>query len=170
MSLIAQSIVPGAKITLNAGVNYAEGIKPETFHLKPAGVNTNTPSFVFGHLAIYPDGILEMLGRGDLAQPSERFKALFDHGCECLDGEEAAATYPPMNEIVARYKDRHEVAIKALSEATDEQLSEENPHERMRERFPTKGSMINFLLGAHAMMHLGQVSAWRRCMGMGPAM
>jgi hypothetical protein len=32
---------------------------------------------------------------------------------------------------------------------------------------PTIGAVANFLLSAHHMMHLGQVSAWRRAVGLG---
>ena len=32
--------------------------------------------------------------------------------------------------------------------------------------FPTVGAAINFYLTGHVMMHAGQISAWRRCMGM----
>jgi len=29
--------------------------------------------------------------------------------------------------------------------------------------------MLNFYLGGHVMLHIGQMSAWRRMMGLGPA-
>jgi hypothetical protein len=32
---------------------------------------------------------------------------------------------------------------------------------------PTVGAAVNFMLGGHLQMHLGQVSAWRRAMGLG---
>jgi hypothetical protein len=39
----------------------------------------------------------------------------------------------------------------------------------MTERFPTLGSVHAFYCGGHIMMHLGQMSAWRRMMGLGSA-
>ena len=36
-------------------------------------------------------------------------------------------------------------------------------------RFPTKGAALGFYVGGHFMMHMGQLSAWRRAMGMGAA-
>ena len=45
-----------------------------------------------------------------------------------------------------------------------------NPAEgRMRELFPTLGSVHCFYAGGHMMSHLGQFSAWRRMEGMKPA-
>jgi len=38
---------------------------------------------------------------------------------------------------------------------------------RMSEMFPTMGSAVMFMCGSHMQMHLGQISAWRRVMGMG---
>jgi hypothetical protein len=39
----------------------------------------------------------------------------------------------------------------------------------MRELFPTIGSVQAFYCGGHMMMHLGQMSAWRRMEGLGTA-
>jgi hypothetical protein len=35
--------------------------------------------------------------------------------------------------------------------------------------FPTVGGAVNFLCGGHNMMHLGQISTWRRAAGLGSA-
>jgi len=40
---------------------------------------------------------------------------------------------------------------------------------RMTDLFPTLGSLQSFYCGGHIMMHLGQVSAWRRMMDLGAA-
>jgi hypothetical protein len=40
----------------------------------------------------------------------------------------------------------------------------------MKEMFPHKGGLITFLCIGHMQMHLGQISAWRRIMGLGSAM
>jgi hypothetical protein len=37
---------------------------------------------------------------------------------------------------------------------------------RIKEIFPFVGLAINFMLNNHNMMHVGQVSAWRRAMGL----
>ena len=40
---------------------------------------------------------------------------------------------------------------------------------RSRELFPTLGAVVAFYLAGHVMNHLGQLSAWRRCIGLPPA-
>jgi uncharacterized damage-inducible protein DinB len=40
----------------------------------------------------------------------------------------------------------------------------------MRKYFPTVGDQMVFMMTAHEMDHLGQMAAWRRAMGLPPAM
>jgi hypothetical protein len=40
---------------------------------------------------------------------------------------------------------------------------------RMKELFPTVGAAVNFLVVGHTQSHLGQISVWRRLMGLGSA-
>ena len=60
--------------------------------------------------------------------------------------------------------------METLAQTADEKFAEENRNERMRSRFSTVGAMHNFYTGGHFMIHMGQVSAWRRMMGLGSAM
>jgi hypothetical protein len=58
-------------------------------------------------------------------------------------------------------------ALRGTPDATFEQA---NPAEgRMKQLFPTLGSVQTFYCGGHMMMHLGQMSAWRRMQGLGSA-
>lgn len=169
MDHVAASIVPPAKMMMALSELMLDGITPDRFARKPEGIDTNSPAFVYGHLAIYPDRFLRMIGREDLAIETGDYEALFGAGKECRDDPDGAI-YPSMDEIVERFRARHHVAIEALMGVSDEVMGRENPMERMRERLPTMGAMASFLFGGHPMMHLGQVSAWRRAMGLRPAM
>ena len=75
-----------------------------------------------------------------------------------------------MDETVETFRSGYANAMTALREASDDTLQQANPAEgRMAELFPTLGSMHGFYVGGHIMMHMGQLSAWRRMQGMGPA-
>jgi hypothetical protein len=125
---------------------------------------------VFGHLALYPDRVLEMLGRSDLAQPvPEGWDDLFGFKSACQHDPDGSV-YPSLEEVVTRFKARHDTLVNALAEADDAALEKENPNENMRDMFPTIGAQATFMVTSHAMMHLGQISTWRRCMGLGSAM
>ena len=150
-------------------------IKPEQFARKPrfgdTTVNTNHPAFVYGHLATYPARIAAALGL-DLpaTQMPAHYADLFAAGKECQDDPEGKI-YPPMQEITEKFFAAYRAVAAEVPNISDEALARPNPAEgRMKEMFPTIGALTNFLLTSHVMMHLGQVSAWRRCFGLGSAM
>lgn len=151
------------------------GVEPGVFARQPMQdgrvVDTNHGAFVYGHLALYPARILQMIGRdpGPVACP-ERYTELFAAGVRCrhdADGSE----HPPMKEIVERFRAGYAAAIEAVRNTDDavfDRMIEGN--ERYREVFGTVGNATGFLLHDHFMFHLGQMSAWRRMMGLGSAM
>ena len=70
-----------------------------------------------------------------------------------------------------RFLAGHRAVLEALRAVDDEVLGRQNPGEgRLRDMCPTIGAAVNFLMCAHTMVHLGQVSAWRRAVGLPPAM
>ncbi len=163
----AAVIVPG----LRACVGYAEmlvaDITAAQFAVMPFP-NMNHPAFCLGHLAIYPDRVLELIGCGELAAPKQGYAELFAAGIECGGDPEQ---YPNKDEIVEYYLERHGVVAEALGGVGDDVFAGENPAEgRFKEMLPTVGAAVNFLMNNHPMAHLGQVSAWRRVMGLGSVM
>lgn len=129
----------------------------------------NHPAFVLGHLALYPGRIVGVCGldAATVAAP-EGYEDLFAPGVECKDDPEGSI-YPEKDALVAAFNDLHEKAFEILKGLRDEDLEKELEHERYREAFGTSGGATSFLLGAHAGFHLGQISGWRRMMGMGSA-
>ena len=166
---VASTIIPAARTSRGLGEALLKGIKPADFAREPKGVHTNHPAWVFGHLSIYPDWMLGMIGKPELAKPRDGFDKLFANPTESKD-DPTGNIYPPMETITAHYFERMDAIIKAIAETDDAVFAQPNPSEAMKDRFPTVGAMVNFMLGSHCMMHLGQVSAWRRIMGLGSAM
>ena len=169
MSTSTDAIVASGRMARWYAERVLTDIRAETFARKPDGVNTNHPAWVIGHLALYPNHVLEMIGRGDLAAVREGYEELFGAASECRDDPDGVI-YPPMEELTTAFFEGADRALGAVAETDDATLSAENPSERMREMAPTVGAMVNFLLTGHAMMHLGQLSAWRRVVGLGPCM
>ncbi len=133
-------------------------------------VTSNHAAFVLGHLSLYGPRIVRELG-GDVSQlaPPPKFETVFSRETQCLDDVDGTI-YPAMADVTAFFFQGYDAAKEALKAASDELLQRDNPMEgRMRELFPTMGSMHAFLVGGHIMMHLGQVSAWRRMQGLAPA-
>ncbi|EMI51785.1 hypothetical protein RSSM_06762 [Rhodopirellula sallentina SM41] len=130
---------------------------------------SNHPAFILGHLSLYPCRVVSEVG-GDATsiQPSSKFEALFAPSATCLDDPEGTL-YPSMEEITGKFFAAHEYAIEVLMATEDAAFGAENTHERLRAKFATVGSAHAFYLGGHAMLHIGQFSAWRRAMGLGAA-
>lgn len=167
MGQIAQMILPGARLTRGYAEGMLKDIKPEQFGRLARGVHSNHPAWVYGHLSLYPDRMAEMIDRKDLARPDERFTRLFANKTESVD-DAGGTIYPPMKEIVDRFFTLTDAVMAAVAETPDEVFGRQITGDSMADRLPTVGSRVNFLLGSHAMSHLGQVSAWRRFMGLGP--
>lgn len=134
-------------------------------------IDTNHPAFVFGHLALYPCRAWVVTGAGDggAVQAPSAWNDLFAAGVECKDDVEGTI-YPRLDELAAKFFSAQTAACDYVRTLDDSVFALENPNERSRSRFPTVGTLLIFLLGGHPNMHLGQISAWRRCYGLASAM
>lgn len=131
-------------------------------------IDSNHPAFVLGHLALYAPRILRDLGAEAAAIP-EGFEAVFSKDAKCVDDPEAMI-YPAMDSVRTVFIEGYRAASAALRAAADETFQRPNPNPgRLAELFPSLGSMHAFYCGGHMMMHLGQLSAWRRMAGLGAA-
>jgi hypothetical protein len=162
--------------SLQLALGYAErllkDITPDQFgRLAAPGGNmivSNHPAFVFGHLSLYGPRILTELGQPSPDIPKQ-FQDVFSKDATCRDDTDGTI-YPSLESVTELFFTGYRAALDALRTASDAQLQEPNPMGGvMTEKFPTVGSMHNFYIGGHMMLHLGQVSAWRRMMGMGAA-
>jgi len=162
--------------SLQLSLNYAErllaDVTPERFaRFSTVGgttVESNHPAFVLGHLSLYCPRIVSQLG-GSPTPPPAAFEKAFSKEAKCVD-DAAGTIYPPMQEVVDTFRAGCREAIATLRAIPDEALQAPNPAlGRMRELFPTLGSVHAFYAGGHMMSHLGQFSAWRRMEGMKPA-
>ena len=153
----------------------ARGIEGSIAARKPVNqtgalVDTNHPVFVFGHLGLYPARVVSLLG-GDSSslRPPEGWEGLFKAGVACVDDREGAK-YPAWNAVTEHFFRATEAALQVVRATPDNGVCIPHPDEKARQRFPTIAHMLNFYLTGHVMMHLGQVSAWRRCFGLPSAM
>jgi hypothetical protein len=161
-------IAASAKVSRSYAERLTKGIDASKFARKPKGVDANHPAWILGHLSVYPDKLLPLLGRAEIAEPVDAaLEALFDLKSACRDDPDGSI-YPSMGEIVERYNARHDTVLGLLDETPDEVFAKPNTM-AMQDRFPTVGHITTFMLIGHPMLHLGQLSTWRRCMGMSAA-
>lgn len=177
MGQFAEVIVASAKRSRGYAERVLKGITAETFARKasfeakgkPVVVETNHPAWVFGHLGLYPSRVLQMVGLdGSKVAAPAAFEALFQDGTACQD-DAAGKIYPTMETITSHYFRACDTVFEAVAKVDDKVLLAVTAEEKYRQAFPVVGGRVNFMLNNHVMMHLGQVSAWRRCMGLPPA-
>ena len=151
--------------TLQLSVGYAERLLKEVpaerfgryARIGGTVVESNHPAFIYGHLSLYAPKV------------PDHFEHLFSKDASCKDDVDGDL-YPPMDEITAFFFECHRMLAGALRGTPNATFEQPNPAEgRMKELFPTLGSVQTFYCGGHMMMHLGQLSAWRRMEGLGSA-
>jgi hypothetical protein len=75
-----------------------------------------------------------------------------------------------MDVITKHFFSAFDAALVVVGKTPDADFKKPNPAEgRFKEILPTVGDATNFLMSTHGMSHLGQMSAWRRIMGLGSA-
>lgn len=148
--------------TIAYGLELAKEIPADKFTNQP-NENMNHPAWTYGHLALYPERGLKLIGRDDLAEENEPWNELFKAGSEC---DPDGSKYPAKDEIIERFKARHELIGELIPSVPDSVYDAPLPMKEMADFFPKIGHALHFLFANHLMMHLGQVSTWRRAMGM----
>jgi hypothetical protein len=126
-----------------------------------AGVNH--PAWILGHLALTADGTLEKLG-GQKALPPA-WATLFGSGSK---PSASRGDYPSRDDLVRAVEQGYQHLRQKAATADAEQLSRPTTHPRVKEALPTLKEMVAFLLTGHMGVHLGQLSSWRRMIGLPP--
>lgn len=168
-SSASQMILAPARIVRMLAEKLLTGIDPAAFARKPPNVEMNHPAWVYGHIALPIDLAARLAGVSDLPPLPENWTALFSREHPAQD-DPNGIVYPPMHEITSICLQRMDAALKSLEGAPNDDALRRGNTTFMSEIFPTIGALLNGSLNTHAVMHLGQVSAWRRVMGLGPCL
>jgi len=174
MGALAQTLIASQGPLTMYGEKLLVGVTADQFARQPVGrggiINTNHPAFIYGHLSTYPAFILNILGIQDPGCTNpDGFDKLFSHEATCQDDPDGSI-YPAMEAITSHFFRAHKCMFAQIAELPDEQLAA--PHGQTGDffaKFPSRAAVTAFLVGPHPFTHIGQMSAWRRCMGLGSA-
>ncbi len=175
MGEFAASIARASRRTRAYAEKLVAGITPEMAARVPViggvTIQTNHASFLFGHLSLYPARIAKVAGvSGEGLSVPEPWDGLFKVGAPCVDDPRSGQRdghYPVFADVRDRFFETYDAVVTRIEGLDDAVFARVNPEERYREAFPTVGPACLFLLNNHVAMHMGQLSAWRRCMGLG---
>ncbi len=141
-----------------------EDVSDEQMTLQPSvdgHVVPNHPAWVLGHVAYAFSNGAKMLG-GEPVVPDD-WNGPFGNGSTPVTD---ASSYPDKASLLNTFEEAHARVSQAFAAAGDAALAAENPIEGLRPMFPTVGELVTFIMTSHAMLHLGQLSAWRRAVGL----
>lgn len=173
MPHIGPMIAASAKLGLGYAERLLKDIPADQFarfaQVQDTVIESNHPAFIYGHLSLYASRVIAELGCDSSAyNPSIEYEKVFSKDAVCVDDPDNSI-YPAMEDVTAQLFTNYQAAIVALEQADDAIFQKQNPNEGMRAKFATIGAMHGFYVGGHFMMHMGQLSAWRRMTGLGPA-
>lgn len=120
----------------------------------------NPPLWILGHLCVVADGGLKLLGAPRLRPLT--WHRDFGRGSE--PGRHQITT-PGRADLVTAYQEGHAALARAAAAATPEFADAPN-QTGILPQLDTLGDLLAHVLTAHEAMHLGQLSAWRRQMGL----
>lgn len=129
------------------------------------GTMVNHAAWLLGHMTIGLNFAAELCG-SDYRAPAD-WQPLFEPGSVPTADR---ARYPDKATLLAEI-DRAGAAVENRLPALDaDALCKPFPVESYRSFWPTVGDGVVFLATTHFAYHLGQLSAWRRGLGLGKAM
>ncbi len=126
--------------------------------------DVNHPAWILGHLAFSTDRGRSLLG-AEKRLPTE-WTTLFGPGSKTVV---TRSTYPTKGELVLAVDEGFQHLRFAITATADELFAQPSTNPFSKDILPTIKDAIAFLLTGHLGVHLGQLSMWRRMIGL-PAM
>jgi hypothetical protein len=136
---------------------------PDEMMTRQVGAVVNHPAWVIGHLTHSYEAIGGELGITPWLPEDWRKK--FGTGSTPVVEREI---YRPKAELLNSLAKAQSRVFARLNAIGEQGLSESLPDVRYREVFPTVGQAVLHVLTAHAALHVGQLTVWRRSVGLPP--
>lgn len=146
-----------------------DDVNEDQMAVSPAGGLENHPAFTLGHLVSAAALTSKYLGGPfELDSHWERLFRRKGPG-DPRHPEPDKALYPKKMELINELTRQHEL-VEGLILGLDEARFKEQAKWRFDIYMPTLGDLLCFMCITHESMHLGQLAAWRRAMGMPSAL
>ncbi len=124
-------------------------------------VTLNHPAWILSHLGAYGP-MLGAILRDELAEDPVDYP----FGIKS-EPDSDPSVYQPRLALLEHFTSSYDDAAEAFLHASDDVLARQTPFERWQTRFPTIAHLPPQFFLKHTATHLGQLSAWRRAMGLG---
>ena len=153
---------------LNGARRYTEALiekfaTPEEWVAQPYP-GANHALWCIGHIAGTDNMCLSILAP-EKAREMKGYKELFGGGST---PQADVSAYPPVEEVLAYFRERRETLLEVFAGLTDDDLDRETP-EGAPDFLPTVGAVFNIAIW-HEGLHAGQASIAHRSLGKPPVM
>lgn len=122
----------------------------------------NHPAWILGHLTFVAHRAKVLITGGEVDLP-EAFVKQFGPGSKLTADRK---DYPSKVELVRMLDESHDQLQRAAAAATPEVLAKPSQHPRTKDKLPTINELVAFLMTGHFAVHLGQLTTWRRIIGL----
>lgn len=163
MSIAIEGLLFGLRKNLDWAQRLVADLTEAQWIQQPAGLRPapmNHPAWIFSHLNVYLP-VMAALLRG---QPFDDPK-FHPFGMQSKP-ETDRNLYPNPAELLKVFVKGHEELAGLLGTATEATLNQPVLLPRWKEIMPKVGIALPYLLLVHENQHLGQLSAWRRVLGL----
>ncbi|MFG0293292.1 MAG: DinB family protein [Phycisphaerales bacterium JB065] len=161
-----QQILNTYAMTLDMALHLVDGVPDEHFAELPHE-GAKHPGWVLGHLCVASGMGAAMIGDSEEErQTSCGVPQLWVE--QTSPGSQLStdrSLYGGKDDLISELKRVHELLAGRFSSASDDQLGAPFPIEEYRKFFPTNMDCCVYMMAHHEGYHLGQLSSWRRAMG-----
>ena len=137
---------------------------PEERMAEQPAPGMNHAAWVLGHLTFVADSMARVFDQ-PFTMPKE-WVELFNLASK---PDSNRSRYPSKAALLEAYEKAYARLTEAVKDASSESLAREFPNPKLRGQLPTVGVAMVHILCSHHALHLGQLSAWRRAVGLPPA-
>ena len=161
---LSQAVLDNAQVSRGMLNMLLKDVGDEQMTAQPAA-GMNHPAWIVGHLACSWEFVAQVTG-ADYRAP-EGWNKLFGMGSKPTSDR---ARYPGKEALLAELDRGDQVVTPVAAKLSDEALAAVMPLENFRRFLPTVEHGLVFGMTGHYLYHLGQLSGWRRAMGLPSAM
>lgn len=163
MSVAVEGLVFGLRKNVDWATRLVADLSEAQMVQQPPGLRPapmNHPAWVFSHLNVYLPIMVALLEGRDFDDPKNH-----PYGMQSKP-EVDRSLYPVKHELMETFAQGHERMAKILANASEATLEQPVHLARWKETMPKVGVALPYLLLVHENQHLGQISAWRRVLGL----
>jgi hypothetical protein len=165
MSTMIEGLIYGFRKNMDYAAKLTADLSEDQMVAQPPGsaAVANHPAWVLSHLNIYLPVMEALIGGREFPDPK-----LHPFGMQSKP-ELDRSQYATKAELMQEFLQGHERVIDQLRAAGPAALERETSLERWKAIMPNVGYVLPYLMLNHENTHLGQLSAWRRILGLPPA-